>query len=220
MSLSVCRIAVAAAVATLLGCGGASEQRVAAIEAQLREMKEASAPGDIGAQITKLREQVATVEKSSTDRTKKIEEMLDVLQREVSRMANEPEPRRAGAQAPWAEVDAVLGIVEEGVTETAENQYTVKRDWLVRSIRAMALSGKRPKLAEGKNGGVSIRGVKPNTLPAKLGFKNNDVIRAIGDREVNSVAEISVALHAASSQASVKIQRKKKDLTLQFTLAD
>lgn len=220
MSPFVYRFTLTVFLLPLLSCGGVSEQRIGALEAQINKMKEASAQGNVGPQIPGLQEQIAAVEKSTSGRAGKMEEMLEVLQREVSRLSSEPDTKTGAVPVPWGDIDAILGVADSGVSETGKNQFTVKREWLFRAVLAMALSGKGPKLAEGKKGGVSVKGVKPSSLPGKLGLKNNDVIRSIGGREVNSPAEISVALRAASSPAEIEIQRKKKDLTLKYTLAD
>lgn len=202
------------------GCGGASEQRVKALEAEVQKMKEATAAVDSGSQSEATQEKIATIESATDARLKKMEEMLEVLQREVTRVANAgPEGAKPASPDPWHDVDAVLGV-EAAPVNAEDNTYTVNRVWLLRQVRALALGSKTPTFSQGKKGGVSVKGFRPKEMLGLLGLKNNDLIRAIGDSEVNSPAEISAALRAADSPLQVKIQRKKKDVTLEYVLAN
>ena len=220
MSRSLFGAALAALLTLLPSCGGVSEQRVKALEAQIQQIKEASAQGDVGAQLVAVQEKVSAIEKENSERSKRMEEMLEVLQREVSRVANEPETEKTPVGLdPWHDVDALLGVDGDGVKADGD-KYTVESRWLVREIRALVLAGKGPTFEEGKKGGVTVKGVKPKAFLGQLGLKNNDVILAIGEREVGSPAELSVALRAAKSPVKVKLQRKKKELLYEYTLAN
>jgi C-terminal processing protease CtpA/Prc len=220
MNRSLSRAIPAALLTFSFACGGASEERVNALEAQIQQMKAATASGDVGPQIVATQEKVAAVESSTESRFKKMEQMLEVLQREVTRVANPTSERAKSTGAdPWNDVDAVLGAEGDPVAADGDT-YTVKRAWLLREVHALALAGKGPTFTEGKKGGVSVKGVKPREMLGRLGLKNNDVIRAIGDSEVNSPAEAAVALRASKSPVQVKVQRKKKELTLEYVLAD
>jgi len=213
-------VALSAAV-VIVSCGGVSAEKFSALQAEVQKIQSAQSEGT-DPKLAALDDRVTKADSQVTERFKKMEDMLEVLQRQVSKSAAEEGKKAtpAAGNDAWADVDKALGIEEDGVAETEEGKRTVKRSWLVRQVRALALSSKVPKLAEGKKGGVSIKGVKPTSLAGRLGLKNNDVIRAIGDREVNSVAELSVALRAVHSPVTVKIQRRKKELELQYTLTD
>jgi S1-C subfamily serine protease len=206
------------------GCGGVSEARVNSMEQQLKKLQTAQAApkeGDTGA-VTAAK--VEALEASTAERFKKLEDMLELLQRAVVEAgAVKPAAAAGGATVPatdvWTDVNALLGIEAVGVEASGDN-YTVKRGWLTRELRAMAMGAKGPKLAPMKPAGVVVRTIKPKSLVDQLGIKNGDVITAVGDTPVNSVEELSVALQKLVGPATVKIQRKKKEAVLQYTLKD
>ncbi len=201
-------------------CGGASEERVSALEARVAQLSrggtESSSPAD-------------------NDRLTAIEQQLSVVQREVANSeqphSDMPTPPAATAAPPtsrgvllveamtWANADALLGAEVGGVT-AANDGYTVNRVWLAREVAAMQNPMLAPKLLP-TAGGVVIRVIKPKSAAAQLGLQNADVITAIDDHPVSKVADIASALHASrNGQAHVKLLRKKREVTLDYKLVD
>ncbi len=203
---------------SLAACGGVSEERVSALEAQVTQMK--TGPAD-AAKVDALAERVATLESSANDSMKKMEGVVEVVQGELARMSSAPAAAPAAAAHDgdvWLTVSSLFGIPESGVTSEGDT-FTVKRAWLAHELQMLAASGRAPKLAGSKKG-VAIRGVKPKTLPALLGLENNDVITAIGDKAVVEPNEIVAALRAANGSAVIKLTRKKDELVLTYKLVD
>ena len=205
----------------LTGCGGVSEERVSSLEQQIKKLQEAQTTPKDGDAVAAVTTKVDGLEASTTERFKKLEDMMELLQRGLTE-ATAGKPGAAPAAAPSessADVDSLLGIEAVGV-EVSGDSYTVKRDWLVRELKAAALGGKGPKLTPAKPAGVGVKAVKPKSLVDQLGIKNGDIIAVIGDVPVSSVEELSAALKKATSPTSVKIQRKKKEIVLKYTLKD
>lgn len=215
---------VAVSLAMLgVACGGASEARVANLEARVAQLSRGGAGGE--------------APPPDSERMGRIEDQLSVLQREIAnaQAARAAEPAAAPASAPapaartsgggdldalaWTSVDAALGVDQGGVTAGGDG-YVVKRSWLSRELAGLQLPGRAPKLAAAP-GGVVIRLIKPKSMAAQLGLQNADLIVAIDDHPVASVADVSSALHAArNGQAKVKVMRKKKEVQLDYKLVD
>ena len=86
-----------ALVATAVACGGVSEERVASLEANVAALKQASA-SDSGVD---LKGRVDAVETSTAASIQKMEEIMEILQREVTALSaasggggNHPRPPR------------------------------------------------------------------------------------------------------------------------------
>jgi hypothetical protein len=209
-------------------CSGASEARVANLEARVNALSRGgsgsgeSAPAD-------------------ADRMTRIEDQLSVLQRELANaQANRPAAEAAPAAAAtpaatpaprpaaagrdldavaWASADSALGVDPGGVSVQGDS-YIVNRAWLARELAALQIPGRAPKLATAP-GGVVIRLIRPKSLAAQLGLQNADLIVAIDDHPVAGAADISSALHAArGGQAKVKLMRKKREVALDYKLVD
>lgn len=173
---------------------------------------------------------------SDSDRLSALEQQLAVMQREVSnfeaRAAQapaKPASPASSAAAPsaaavpsndalsWPLADSALGLDVNGATVSG-NTYTVDKAWLAAELTLLRLPGRAPVLAPAP-GGVAVRAVKPKSLAAKLGFQNGDTIVAIDGKPVQTAADISAALHAASgNQTKVKLLRKKTETELIYRL--
>ncbi|MBC7794458.1 MAG: PDZ domain-containing protein [Clostridia bacterium] len=166
---------------------------------------------------------------SDNDRISALEQQLAVLQREISnfeaRGSQAVSPKVAAASSPsgdsltWLLADSALGIEVNGITVN-DTTYSVQRDWLTTELVLLRLPGRALTFAP-VPGGVAVRLVKPKTLAAKLGLQNGDTIIAIDDKAVQSVDDISAALHAAKGgQTKVKLLRKKREAELTYKLVD
>ena len=87
-------------------------------------------------------------------------------------------------------------------------------------MAAVRSGGKGIKVAAGKKGGVVIRGFKPSSFLGKLGLKSGDTVVTVGSTEVKSAEDLSTALRNAKNPTAVKIQRKKKELTINYTVVE
>jgi len=209
---------------TLAACGGVSEERVGALESQVSKLSEAQS----GAGIGELEARLDTFEKTTQEALAALSAGGTAGSAGGSASPGGPE---GGAAAPsssaggsagaiWSDVAVILGAGSEGVT-VEEDTYTVDPVWLRRQVQALAMGGKGPKFGPGKKGGVALKGVKPKTLFASLGFKNNDAIVGVGETEITSTEDLVEALKKlpASDPVVVKIQRKKGVIEHTYVLA-
>lgn len=216
-----------ALAATAVACGGVSEERVASLEANLAALKQASA-SDSG---VNLKGRVDAVETSTAASIQKMEEIMEILQREVTALSAASGGGEAGAEGThagqqssgdgdsvWLAVGDILGVAAEGIS-VDDDSYSVNRAWLIYQARKQA-SGKVPRFVAGKKGGVTVRGVKAKTLLGRLGVANNDTIVAVGETETNTPQELFDALKAAGGAVQVKVMRKKQERVLQYTVVD
>ena len=113
-----------------------------------------------------MEEKMAALEASTSESVKKMEEMLEVLQREVSALSNQPAPAPAAGADPWGDAAEVMGVESAGVTVDGDS-YSIERAWLVRQLRALALTGKGPETPRGKKRASSSAacGPSPSRLP-------------------------------------------------------
>lgn len=218
------RVLMSIAVLGLVAnCGGVNEERVSALEAQLKQLKEGSSATPSGADMGPVQERLGKLEAQTRESVGKLEEMMELLQREVTKMAADKSPAGAAPSSNarlWRDLDQMItGVVAEGVAVEGDT-YTVRSEWLASEVHALALSGKAPKLSENKKGGtIVIKGIKPKSLPEKLGLKNNDEIVSVNDKPVTTVADLTAALRAGNDALSVKVTRRKKEVVLQYRLA-
>ncbi len=208
------------ALFTLVSCGGGGgEQRMSALEAQVKQLKDT---GGGGVDLGPIQERVTQIAAENKESVGKVEEMLEFLQREVTKMAADKAPAAGGASdgALWYDVDQLLGNAPAGVT-TDGDKLTVSRRWLTYEVHALALSGKAPKVTENKKGGaLTIKGIKPKSLVDQLGIKNNDEILNVDNQPVATIADLTKALRASKSDIALKISRRKKEMTIAYHLVD
>ncbi len=211
------RVALAVSAAGLAACAGVTEEQFNALASQVKQMQTAVAEtGEPDPKIATLDQRLGGFEATTSERIKKLEEMIEFLQRELAKAA--AATPAAGGDS-WAVADTILGIDEEGVT-AAGDSYTIKASWLGRAAEAQAANAKGLKFTDGKEGGVRVAGVKPGSLLDRLGLKNGDLITAVNGAAVASVAELAVALRQGKNPTTVTLSRKKKDQTLTYTLGD
>jgi len=212
-----------------IGCATPSQDRFDALEQQVKKMQDQQLAAKVmsgnGPDAAGEPSKVDGLEASTNERFKKLEDMIELLQRAISDATGKPAPTAAavGGSAPAvdlsADINGLVGVEENGV-EASGDSYAVKRGWLIHEIQGMAAQGKGPKVTPAKPAGVAIKGIKPKSFIDQLGIKNGDVITAVGDVTTNSVDELAGALRKISGPVTVKIQRKKKEVVLQYSPKD
>lgn len=210
------------AISTLVtACAGVSEERVAALEAQMAEMQGGMPAG--GEAASALEARLANVEVNTNESLNKMGEMLEVLQREVTSWADKQGAATPGASTNgahgdvWVAVDAMLGL-DNSVVQDGDT-FSVRRAWLVSQVRTMAATGRGPKVTASKRG-VVIRGVRPKSAADRLGLKNNDVVVSVGETQVATLEDLSTALKSVQKGTVVKIMRRKKELLLTYQITE
>ena len=209
---------LAAALAT--GCGGVSEQRVSALEAQVIELQTANGQANEGDQVAGFQAKVAILE-TRLSQLEQMQDVVEALQKEAAMTKSpspaEPEPSPDGEV--WYAVDTLLGM-KVATVATEGDAYTISGKWLKQQLAQASASGKGLKLSTAKKGGIAVKGIKPTSLLGQLGLKNRDVIVAIGDKQIASVEELAAALRSLAGPATVRVMRGKKELTYQYSLVD
>jgi membrane-associated protease RseP (regulator of RpoE activity) len=220
------------ALVWIAGCGGASEERVATLEAQVAELKKHDSPSE---QDAALREKVDSLATETGGKIAHLEQMFETLQREASRTsATQPATTTtttaaaaptasppASAGSTWYVVEHSLGVPSAGALVASGDNYTVKAGWLIEQVRLAAGRKDVPKLvADKKSSGVAVRAVKPKSLAFELGLRPNDIVVAVEGKPTSTPEELLAALRGAGNKTSVKLLRKNKELTLHYTIED
>lgn len=112
----------------------------------------------------------------------------------------------------------VLGTEAAGIKVNGD-LYVVDAKWLARALAQLAATPSIKFTENKKGGGLTIKAVKPGTLPDELGLKNGDIVLAVNDEAVDTVADLAKSLRTLKGSAKVNINRKKKDVVLQYQLA-
>ncbi len=217
------RVAAIALVAAGAGCaGGVSESRVAALEAEVNALKDqppaAKGAGDAAAYRQDVDRRIAELQAAD----KKMEENLEALGREAMRTsAPAATPPAAAGSDVWAVVAEGLGVPQEGAAKLDGDTYKMSRGWLAEELRLALASKQLPKaVADKKNAGVVVRGVKPKSLFDQLGLKNADVIVEVSGKATATPADLVAALKGAQSPVKVKLQRKGAEVVQQYAFVE
>lgn len=82
--------------------------------------------------------------------------------------------------------------------------------------------GPEPQFAEffGVKRGVLVKAVTRNSAAEKAGIKAGDVIVKIGDQEISSTRDITMALRGAHGAKTVVVMRNKKEMPLTVTIEE
>lgn len=198
----------------LLACSSGNGD-VATLDAQLSELE---------TRHEALAAQTEENRRETSDALKRLEALVDVLQAELSKAAEAtnamqsdvpdeaPAPPSTKEQAPLSDLAAAaIGVAPAPVTVDEEG-YRVDRHWLRRSLAELADTARGPTVSSNRNGGLRIKGIKPGTLLAELGFRNNDVVLSINEALVNTPEGLARELANAEAPLIVVIQRRKEEL--------
>lgn len=215
------RIVVVAAALGLCACGGVSEGRVNALEAELAQLREAQQ-----AQNTQSQAQLDAMEESLDGSTARLEQMLGALQAELGKKAAKP---AAGAAPKDKATGTSASLVDQARTalgnraevNESDDGYAVPREWLETQLEAIRLGAAAgPQLRPNKRGGVTVRGIKVRSPAADLGLRNNDLLISVNGKGVESVDAVFDALATSESSVTVQLQRRKQVIDLTYTLAE
>jgi type II secretory pathway component PulC len=205
------------ALAFLVACGGVSEERVNALEAQIKQLQGAvSETGESDPRIATLDQRITEVGKTSSTSIESMQKVLEVLQDEVAKMSSTAEPTDEADAA--ADANTIFGAESVPVVANGDT-FEIDKRWLIRELRALAVTGKGPKFSAGKKG-VVIRGFKPKSLFDKLGIKNGDAIITVNGAAVTSAAELATAIQKRANPTTVELERKRKPLNVTFKVVN
>lgn len=212
------------ALGFLVQCG-ASQEQVNTIDKQVKELQKVMQQ-QTNQDQTKVEERLGQVETNTIESIKKMEQMLEVLQREVTAMSAATDtpsaisaPAAKTSSRVWYDVKKVVGLSGTGIKEEGDT-YTINATYLEQELALLAQNAKGFKITAVKEGGLALKGIKPKTILALLGLRPNDVIMAIGDKPIASTEELFKALQEAKSPMTVKIQRKKQEIVKTYKLEE
>ncbi|MEM1026064.1 MAG: type II secretion system protein GspC [Myxococcota bacterium] len=140
----------------------------------------------------------------------------------VSLDDDDKKPRPKVAQVKEEkEEDDELG---KNVQKTGDGEYTIAKeeiDNVLSNLNKLATQARIvPSFKDGKANGFKLFSIRPNSLYAKIGIKNGDVVQQINGYELNSpdkALEIYSKLKDASS-ISVDLLRRGKAKSLSYTI--
>ncbi len=204
---------------TLAACSGGNGD-VSAFDAQLQELQ---------ARHDSLAARVDEMESKTDESVARIEAMVDVLKDELGSAEADELEERAPAPAANAPVEvtnreplaelaaAAIGVAPPPVTQEGEN-FSIDRHWLRRNLAEMAAAAKRPSVSSNRNGGLRLKGVKPRSFLAELGFRNNDVVLSLNEALVNTPEGLARELANVESPVVVVLQRRTEELRQVYRL--
>ena len=197
----------------LIGCGGALEERISVLEEQILELQS----DDKGYQVE---DKLSMLESATTSSIKDLEEEIAELKQNGPAEATEGAATHSESKHSNTThlIDDVLGTAPAGYTIDGDT-VTIHRHWLIAEVRKLNESKKSPKFVA-KGGAVALKRVRPKSVAATLGFKNNDVIVAINGNPVNSKKSLKQALLSAPRKTAVTIRRGKKELVINYKVVD
>jgi outer membrane murein-binding lipoprotein Lpp len=202
------------ALGTWTACGGVNQQRFDALEAQVKQLQ-ANAPDSTAAEpVAALEERVKNLEAAE----KTLRALVETVQQPQGAATGEATFADPDETDAWADAQFILGVETTPVKESGDG-FSVNRRWLMRELRALAITGKVPKLAAGKKG-VVIRGFRPKSMFDTLGFKNGDVIVSVNGAPVSSADDLVGALQMRQNPTTIQVERRRKPLSLTFEVAD
>jgi len=131
-------------------------------------------------------------------------------------------PKVAAARPPpRGNRDNKLG---DGVTKTAEGEYEIPRaeiDNVLSNLNKIATQARIvPSFRNGKANGFKLFSIRPNSLYAKIGIQNGDIVQKINGYEINS-PDKALAIYSKLKDAnniSVDLLRRGKKKSLSYNI--
>ena len=132
------------------------------------------------------------------------------------RVASNPVPQRAARGK-----DGGLG---DGVTKVSDGEYTIPKadiDNVLSNLNKIATQARIvPSFRNGKANGFKLFSIRPNSLYAKIGIQNGDIIQKINGYEINS-PDKALAIYSKLKDATnitVDLLRRGKKKSLSYNI--
>jgi len=116
------------------------------------------------------------------------------------------------------------GRFDGSIKKTGPNQYEVDRKLVNEFLQNAAMAGRGakivPNMKGGKSDGFRLYAIRPNSIFAKIGIRNGDVIHAINNQDITSpdkALELYTKLRGAS-HLTISMTRRNKPVTMQYTI--
>ena len=78
----------------------------------------------------------------------------------------------------------------------------------------------RPHFTDGRQDGIILTGIKPNSVYRRLGLRNGDILLGIDEADIQSAEDVS-AVHqrlSSASELTLKIKRRGRLTTMNYTI--
>jgi len=105
-----------------------------------------------------------------------------------------------------------------------QNNITLQRSFINDAIKNIGtLLGQvriRPHFEGGEPAGLSMTGIKPNSIFSKMGLKSGDVLRGVDSQEIRSVNDV-IGLYEklkSSSKVTLEVKRRNKLRTITYRI--
>jgi len=78
----------------------------------------------------------------------------------------------------------------------------------------------RPHFTDGKQDGIILTGIKPNSIYRRMGLRNGDILMGIDEADISSVEDVSGVYRSldASSTLKLKIKRRGRLTIMNYTI--
>ena len=78
----------------------------------------------------------------------------------------------------------------------------------------------RPHFTEGRQDGIMLTGIKPNSIYRRLGLRNGDILMGIDEADIQSAENISAISQrlSSASELTLKIKRRGRPTTMNYTI--
>lgn len=130
-----------------------------------------------------------------------------------------PHPVRRTAQGGLSNED-----MDQGISKINDTKYTISRGLIDKVLENQAALMRSARIVpHERNGevlGVKLYGIRRNSLLGKLGLQNGDLLRTINGYNMSSPDSALEAYSRLrnSSNLTVSIQRRRKDMNLDYTI--
>ncbi len=146
------------------------------------------------------------------------------MERLVLMGANVEPPKPVAQAQPEGDKDDIEAMADSSIKKIDDTHYEIDKK-LVDQVLANpmgAAKGARvvPAVKNGKPDGFKLYAIRPSSVYAKLGLSNGDTLQAINGFELTSAdkaLEVYTKLREATS-LQVQVQRRGKDMTLNYTI--
>jgi hypothetical protein len=189
-----------------------------ALEARLSA--QTTPPGSAGELESWLRDLVVKAGQSPAF----VGDTLLILDGSATVIAYAPQRTKLSADEP-TELE-VARRLDEGITQTAEGSYSVRRGIWDLVLANPALIGRAarivPTIKDGKPSGFKLYAIRPGSFFSRLGFQNGDAIEKVNGYELTSpdkALEIYSQVRAVS-ELKVQISRGGKPILLTYRIVD
>jgi general secretion pathway protein C len=114
---------------------------------------------------------------------------------------------------------------KQGVTRPpSERRIRLKRSQLEEALKSEEDISKqaksRPHFTDGRQDGIILTGIKPNSVYRRLGLRNGDILLGVDEADIKSAEDVSAVYQrlSSASELTLKIKRRGRSTTMNYTI--